>query len=258
MAQALVKGMIQGFVTPAQNICAHDVVKAARDIMADIGVKVQENCNDVVSNADVIVLAVKPNDIHDVLKDIKSGLGTKKLLVSIAAGVKIATIEKQLHSHARVIRVMPNTPALVREGASAIAAGSDATKDDIETVLEMMNAVGTCVSVKESQMDAVTGLSGSGPAYGFLMIEAMADGGVLAGLPRKTAQTLAAQTLLGAAKMVLETGLQPGELKDQVTSPAGTTIAGVHALETSAFRGTVMAAVKAAADRAHELGKDSH
>eukprot|EP00045_Choanoeca_perplexa_P002791 m.26741 g.26741 ORF g.26741 m.26741 type:complete len:279 (+) comp11707_c0_seq1:132-968(+) len=256
MAQALVKGMIQGFVTPAQNIVAFDLSPKCCATMADLGVKMQPDNASVAKNADVVVIAVKPDVVPKVLKDIKTAAGTDTLVVSIAAGVTIATIEKYLHSHARVIRVMPNTPALVREGASAIAGGSDATEADLATVLEMMNAVGTCVSVKETQMNAVTGLSGSGPAYGFLMIEAMADGGVRAGLPRHTAQILAAQTLLGAAKMVLDTGLQPGQLKDQVTSPAGTTIAGVHALEDKAFRGTVMSAVVAASQRADELSRE--
>ncbi|EGD74206.1 delta-1-pyrroline-5-carboxylate reductase [Salpingoeca rosetta] len=254
MAQAMMRGMIQGFVTPASNIHAADPSEECIKAVSDVGINTHAKNVDVVKAAEVVVIAVKPNVVVSVLQEIASAVGTSTLVVSIAAGVRIKTLQKHLKSHARIVRVMPNTPALVREGATAIAADPDATPEDIALVEEMMSAIGTCVRVKESHMNAVTGLSGSGPAYGYMMIEAMADGGVRAGLSRREAQLLAAQTLLGAAKMVLETNDHPAHLKDQVCSPNGTTIAGVHALEDGGFRGAVITAVAAAAKRAEELG----
>eukprot|EP00043_Microstomoeca_roanoka_P008638 m.83044 g.83044 ORF g.83044 m.83044 type:complete len:354 (-) comp14329_c0_seq1:705-1766(-) len=255
MAQAMMRGMIQGFVTPADHIHAFDVsddcIKVAKE---EIGVRIHTSNVEVANAADVVVIAVKPDVVPQVLKEIATTVGTQKLVVSIAAGVKLAIIQKNLQQHARIVRVMPNTPALVREGATAIAADPDATPEDIDLVQDIMSAVGTCVRVKEKQMDAVTGLSGSGPAYGYMFIEALADGGVRAGLTRREAQLLAAQTVLGAAKMVLETGLHPGELKDQVCSPNGTTIAAVHALEKAGVRGSIIDAVMTAAKRAEEIG----
>lgn len=176
------------------------------------------------------------------------------LLISVAAGVTLAQIESKVPANVRVVRVMPNTPALVGQGATAIALGKSATKADEQIVLGIFGAVGTAYSVEEKMLDAVTGLSGSGPAYVFMFIEALADGGVRAGLPRPIALALAAQTVRGAASMVIETNAHPGELKDRVASPGGTTITGIHALERGGLRGVVMDAVLEAAKRATELG----
>lgn len=181
-------------------------------------------------------------------------LTASHLLISIAAGITLAAIEAKVHTSVRVVRVMPNTPSLVGQGATAIALGKYASREDEAFALELFNAVGSAYAVEEKVLDAVTGLSGSGPAYVFLFIEALADGGVRAGLPRAVALALAVQTVKGAATMVQETGVHPGELKDRVTSPGGTTITGVHALERGGFRGTVMDAVMEASKRSAELG----
>jgi pyrroline-5-carboxylate reductase len=177
------------------------------------------------------------------------------VLISIAAGVPLARLEQGLPEKARVIRVMPNTPALIAAGASAYAPGKHATPEDADLAGRLLSAVGLALPVKESLLDAVTGLSGSGPAYVYQFIEALSDGGVATGLPREVATRLAAQTVLGAARMVLETGLHPGVLKDQVTSPGGTTIEGLHELEKGGMRGAVMNAVRAATERSRKLGQ---
>jgi pyrroline-5-carboxylate reductase len=177
------------------------------------------------------------------------------LLVSLAAGVPLASLEEGLETGAHVVRVMPNTPALVGAAASAYALGRSATAEDGQLVEGLLGAVGLALQVPEPLLDAVTGLSGSGPAYVYLIIEALSDGGVAAGLPRDIAHKLAAQTVLGAARMALETGLHPGVLKDMVTSPGGTTIEGVHELEKAGVRGAMINAVRAAADKAHKLGQ---
>lgn len=217
------------------------------------GLAVTSSNAEIWEKCDVIILAVKPHIIEAVLA---SGQAQDRhLIISIAAGITLGHLDKWSGGRGRLVRVMPNTPALVGAGASGFSKGPRATASDMESVRQLFNAVGVASEVPESLLDAVTGLSGSGPAYAYLMIEALSDGGVAAGLPRDAATQLAAQTLLGAARMVLETGQHPGPLKDMVTSPGGTTIAGVHELEKGGFRGTVMNAVRAAADRARELGK---
>lgn len=254
MASALVGGMIRAGVATPDRIAASDPHPAAREPLArEAGVAVHATNAPVIEASDVIVLAVKPQSMAAVLAEIAPTLAPRHLVVSIAAGVSIATMAKALGGSTRLIRVMPNTPALLGEGASAFALGSTATEADAEAVRTFLESVGRAVRVPESQLDAVTGLSGSGPAFVYLMIEALSDGGVRAGLPRDVATTLAAQTVLGAAKMVLETGLHPGALKDQVTSPGGTTIAGVQVLERAALRGALIDAVDAASRRSAEL-----
>lgn len=197
---------------------------------------------------------MKPGVVDSVLRTITKG-STDPLIVSIAAGITIASMESLLWANARVIRIMPNTPCLVGSAASAISAGTHATSSDIGRIQQLMSLVGAVIVVPESKLDAVTGLSGSGPAYVFTMIEALADGGVAVGLSREQAQLLAAQTVLGSAKMVLETGRHPAQLKDQVASPAGTTIAGLVALEKNSFRFALIQAVIAATERAHGLSE---
>ena len=205
--------------------------------------------------ADVLVLAVKPDQVGGVLADIRDCFTAKHCLISIAAGVPLAKLEAGLGAGARLIRVMPNTPALVGASASAYALGKSALLEDGELVHKLLSAVGVSFQVKESLLDAVTGLSGSGPAYVYLFIDGLSDGGVAAGLPRDIATRLAAQTVLGGAKMVLETGLHPGVLKDMVTSPGGTTIEGLHELEKGKVRGTLISAVRAATEKSKKLGQ---
>jgi pyrroline-5-carboxylate reductase len=202
-----------------------------------------------------VVLSVKPQAMNKLLQEIKPALDQSKLVISIAAGVPIAAIERQVGHGVRIIRTMPNTPALVGAGATALSPGEHATEADLAQARALFEAVGMAVVVDEPLLDAVTGLSGSGPAYIFLIIEALSDGGVKAGLARDQAQELAAQTVLGSAKLLIETGEHPGRLKDQVTSPGGTAIAGLHTLEAGGLRTTLMDAVEAATQRSRELGK---
>ena len=258
MASALIRGMIRAGVTTADRVSTSDPVASTRDELArETGITASSSNLAVVDQSDVLVLAVKPQSMSQVLRELASVVTADHLVVSIAAGVSIATINDALGAGRRVIRVMPNTPALLGEGASAYALGPDATDEDAAVVQAFLDSVGRAVRVPESQLDAVTGLSGSGPAFVYMIIEALSDGGVRAGLPRDVATTLAAQTVLGSARMVLETKLHPGALKDQVTSPGGTTIAGVHALERGGLRGALIDAVEAAARRSAELAADA-
>jgi pyrroline-5-carboxylate reductase len=190
------------------------------------------------------------------LEDLRRFLTDQHLIISIAAGVPLRKLENALFAGARVVRAMPNTPALAGASASAYALGEWATREDAATAQRLFSAVGVAFEVEEKLLDAVTGLSGSGPAYVYLVLEALSDGGVAAGLPRDVATRLAAQTVLGAAKMALDTGLHPGQLKDMVTSPGGTTIEGLHELERAGVRGALMSAVRAAADKARKLGQE--
>jgi pyrroline-5-carboxylate reductase len=256
MATALAKGFVKaGIVTPKQ-IIASDVSEAACAAFArEVGAKTTAFNPDVVKSAEVLILAVKPDQVAGVLAEIREQFAEKHLLVSIAAGVALAKLEAGLGAGSRLVRVMPNTPALVGASASAFALGKSALPADAELAQKLFSAVGAAFQVKESLLDAVTGLSGSGPAYVYLFIEGLSDGGVAAGLPRDVATKLAAQTVLGAARMVLETGLHPGALKDMVTSPGGTTIEGLHELEKGKLRGTVMSAVRAATEKSKKLGQ---
>jgi pyrroline-5-carboxylate reductase len=256
MASALAKGFVAAKIVSPKQIIASDVMEPARAAFAkEVGGSVAESNIEILKFANVLVLAVKPDQVAAVLAQIKPAFTEKHLLISIAAGVTLAKLENALPMRARVIRVMPNTPALVGAGASGYALGSHANGEDGEVAQKLLGAVGVAFAVKESLLDAVTGLSGSGPAYAFQIIEALSDGGVAAGLPRDIATRLAAQTLLGSAKMVLETGIHPGALKDMVTSPGGTTIEGLHELEKGKLRGALMNAVRAAAEKSKKLGQ---
>ena len=256
MATALAKGFLNAKLVEAGQLFAADPYASAREHFAtETGAKTFAANLDVVRAADVLFLATKPDQVAPALAEISGTFGKDHLLISIAAGITLAKLESGLPPGARVVRVMPNTPALVGAGASGFAAGKNALPADGELAKKLMSAVGMAVPVKESLLDAVTGLSGSGPAYVYQFIEALSDGGVAAGLPREVATRLAAQTVLGGAKMVLETGLHPGALKDQVTSPGGTTIEGLHELEKGGLRGTVMSAVRAATEKSKKLGQ---
>lgn len=257
MATALATGLIKSGYSQAIDLLASDQYDAARTAFTNrTNAPTTSKNGSVIDHADVIILAVKPQVVPAVLDEIATIATDKHLFISIAAGVTLQTLERSV-PQSRHIRVMPNTPALVSAGASAYALGAAATSDDGKLVNEILNTVGLAIELPEALLDAVTGLSGSGPAYVFEIIEALSDGGVLMGLPRLTATQLAAQTLLGAAKMVLETGDHPGLLKDAVTSPGGTTIAGLHELERGGLRGILMNAVQAATRRSRELGKNS-
>lgn len=256
MATALAAGLIHSQFTNAAMVCASDVYPAAvEQFVAVTGARGAASNLDVVQASQVVVLAVKPQQMAGVLAEIAPAITDQHLVISIAAGIKLAAIIDKLGATRRVVRVMPNTPCLVGASASGFAIGGGATTEDAQRVAALLKTVGVAYRVDEKLLDAVTGLSGSGPAYVYAIIEALSDGGVRVGLPREVATKLAAQTLLGAAKMVLETNEHPGALKDAVTSPGGTTIAGLHALEQGGLRGTLMNAVVAATHRATELGK---
>jgi len=256
MATALAHGFVRAKLVEADQIVASDPIVAARTaFVKETGGKVVGTNVEVMQSAKVLFLAVKPDQVSGVLAEVREQFTGEHLLLSIAAGVPIAKLESGLSPTARVIRVMPNTPALVGESATAYALGKLATPADGELALKLFSAVGTAFQVKEQLLDAVTGLSGSGPAYVYQFIEALSDGGVAAGLPRDVATKLAAQTVLGSAKMVLETGQHPGALKDMVTSPGGTTIEGLHELEKGKLRGTVISAVRAATEKSKKLGQ---
>lgn len=256
MATALAKGFLSSGRLQADRLIASDVVPAAAEkFHAQTGGRIGTSPAEILKTADVIFLAVKPQQMAGLLAACAQDVQAGHLFVSIAAGIPLVSLESGLGPSARVIRVMPNTPCLVGQGASAFALGSRATPADSELVQSLLNTVGVALAVPEHLLDAVTGLSGSGPAYVYLMIEALSDGGVRMGLPREAATRLAAQTVLGAAQMVLTTGQHPGVLKDAVTSPGGTTIAGLQALEQHAVRGALMDAVQAATERSRQLGK---
>ena len=255
MATALASGFIASGCSTAAKIVASDVLPAATaDFTKATGARAAARNAEVAEQADILFLAVKPQTMVAMLAELKPHLLPRHLVVSIAAGVNLHTLSAALGTERRLVRVMPNTPCLVGASASGYALGGAATADDAQTVERLLSAVGIALPLPEYQLDAVTGLSVSGPAFVYVIIEALSDGGVRMGLPRDVATRLAAQTVMGAAKMVLETGAHPGSLKDAVASPAGTTIAGLHALERGGFRAAVMDAVEAATKRSTELG----
>jgi pyrroline-5-carboxylate reductase len=256
MATALAKGFVKAkLVAPDQIVASDPSEEALAAFAKETGAKTTAFNPDVARTAHVLILAVLPNHVSDVLGEVRPRFTDKHLLISIAAGVTTNRMQASLPDGARVIRVMPNSPAIVGASATAFALGQSATKEDSDLVTKLFSSVGLALHVKESLLDAVTGLSGSGPAYVYAVIEAMSDGGVANGLERDVATKLAAQTVFGAAKMVLETGKHPGELKDIVTSPGGTTIEGVHELEKGGLRGALISAVRAAAEKSKRMGQ---
>jgi pyrroline-5-carboxylate reductase len=256
MAAALVKGLLHGQVVPPARIIVSDVkTERLEQLHAAHGIRTTLDNHMLLRESDVVVLAVKPQVIDRVLSEVGADVRGDQLVVSVAAGVPIEALEGRLPAGSRVVRAMPNTPATVQAGATAIAGGAHAVADDLRVARELFEAVGRVVELDEGLLDAVTGLSGSGPAYVMLIIEALADGGVKVGLHRDTALLLAAQTVFGSAKLLLETGEHPGRLKDMVTSPGGTAIAGLHTLESGALRKTLIDAVECATRRSAELGE---
>src|SRR3954471_11920386 len=256
MAEALIKGLIAAGVVEPKQIYGSDPRRERCDAMKErYGIQATTSNAEVVRASEIVVLSVKPQILPKVLDEVAPHLKSSALVISIAAGVPASAIEPRLPEGTRVVRTMPNTPALVGAGATAIAAGQHAKDDDVEATRRIFDAVGMTVVLDESQLDAVTGLSGSGPAYVFLIIEALSDAGVKMGLSRYIAQALAAQTILGSAKLLIETNEHPGRLKDMVTSPGGTAIAGLHTLEAGGLRTTLIDAVEAATRRSRELGE---
>lgn len=256
MGEALIGGLINSGSAAADTIICSDVSKERIELIhKTYGIKVTTDNLAVIRYADVLIYAIKPQIMAEVLRQTREFLDMSKLVMSIAAGVPLPAIEALLGKKLRLIRVMPNVPALIKEGATAITASQHIRDEDIQVAMKIFSAVGKCIYIKDHHlMDAVTGLSGSGPAYIFVILEALADAGVKMGLPRQDALLLASQTVLGATKMLTETGMHPGQLKDMVTSPAGTTIAGLHALEKGRLRSTLINAVEAATLRSKELG----
>jgi pyrroline-5-carboxylate reductase len=256
MAEALIKGLLRSGTARADAVLATGRrQERLEELRRAYGVRTTLDNLAAVREADVVVLSVKPQILDKVLVQVAAEVDPHKLIISVAAGVPIAAMERRLGAGARIIRAMPNTPSLVGAGACALAPGEHASEEDLRVATRVFQAVGTTTVLDESLLDAVTGLSGSGPAYIFLIIEALSDAGVKVGLPRYTAQKLAAQTVLGSAQLLLETGVHPGQLKDQVTSPGGTAIAGLHTLEAGGLRTTLINAVEAATKRAKELGE---
>lgn len=257
MGTALVQGALRAGVLNATDVMGCDPYKPSRNAFASAtGAAVCQTVAELTSLCDVLLLCTKPQDVAEVLKNAAlAAAGTSRLVISIAAGVTISSLEESAGEQFRIIRAMPNTPALVGHGAAGYCLGTTATLADGQIASSLLGAVGVAQEFPERLMNAVTGLSGSGPAYVYLIIEALADGAVQAGIPRANALQLAAQTVLGAAAMVLETGEHPAVLKDMVTSPGGTTIAGLAALERHGLRSALIEAVSAATQRASELGK---
>ncbi|GMU63120.1 MAG: pyrroline-5-carboxylate reductase [Myxococcaceae bacterium] len=254
MASAIIRGLLRAG-TPPERITA-TVRRGEKKIELEqaFGIRALSDNLAAARDAEIVVLSVKPQAFDKLLTAIAPAIDARKLVISVAAGVPIAALERRLGAGARIVRAMPNTPCLVGLGATALSGGEHATAEDLKLAQAIFDSTGITTTVDEALLDAVTGLSGSGPAYIFLIIEALSDAGVKVGLSRHVALKLAAQTVLGSARLLLETGQHPGHLKDQVTSPGGTAIAGLHTLEAGGLRTTLIDAVEAATRRAKELG----
>lgn len=257
MGEALISGLVYSRSSVPENIICSDIRKEKlKYIKEEYGVVTKKSNIDVAKASEIIIYAVKPQIMAAIMRETAECLDMNKLIISIAAGVPMAAIEAYLNKELRLIRVMPNIAASVKESATAIAAGKNASKNDIRIAKAIFDSVGTSIFIEENiLMDAITGLSGSGPAYIFIIVDAMADAGVKMGLSRDDALLLSIQTVLGAAKLLKETKAHPGQLKDKVTSPGGTAIAGIHTLEKGGLRTTLINAVEAATSRSKELGE---
>ena len=254
MGEALIRGMLEAkIITPAAITVAEPLASRSRYLEDTYGITVGRDAQELCANCSTLILAVKPQIMGKVLAAYRPHITPKHLVISIAAGITLKYLAQQLQDGVPLVRVMPNTPALVLCGASAFSLNQAATDDHRQTVQTILEAIGTCVELPEDQLDAVTGLSGSGPGYVFTFIEAMIDGGVRAGLARDVAEKLTLQTFLGSAKLAMDCKEHPAVLKGRVTSPGGTTIAGIHCLENAGIRGTIMDAVMAATARSREL-----
>lgn len=258
MGEALIKGMISASLVSKDQIHVYDIsTPRLQYLHENYHVRVYSDLGETAETSQLIILAVKPQNMNEVLRELSNKVAHVPLVISIAAGVTLAALSDRLPKGLPLIRVMPNTPALVLEGASALARGHDVTDEQMRMAKTLFQSVGKAIEVEEKWMDTVTGLSGSGPAYVLLLLEALIDGGVLMGLPRQISRELVVQTVLGTAKMVQETGKHPAELKDIITSPGGTTIYGLQVMEENSVRGALIGAVQAASERSKELGKSS-
>ena len=256
MGEALIQGLLKAGSSEAKRIMASDARAERRDAMKKrYGIAVSSRNDELARQCTTLVLAVKPQDMATVLADVKPHVGTGHLVISIAAGVPLSFIEARLSQGVRLIRAMPNMPCLLQMGCTALAAGRHAARADTDRAKAIFEAVGAVVEAEEKWMDVVTGLSGSGPAYVFLFLEALIEAGVRLGLPRDVSGTLAQHTLRGAAELAITSGVHPAELKDRVASPGGTTLAGLAELEKGAFRSVVLQAVQAATFRSKELAQ---
>ncbi|MFN0073983.1 MAG: pyrroline-5-carboxylate reductase [Chloroflexota bacterium] len=256
IAEAIIGGVLDSRLVSPSQITATDVrPDRLAELASSLGIRTSHSNTEAASHGEIVILTVKPQDVTRLLAEVGPVLGAEQLVVSVAAGVPIRTIQRSLPGPTPVIRVMPNTPALVRAGMAVLALGEFARPRDEELATKIFSAVGQAVTLPEAYLNAVTGLSGSGPAFVALFIEALIEGGVRVGLARDVATTLAVQTTLGTAQMILETQKHPAILREMVSSPGGTTMAGVHALELGGLRGTVMNAIVAATERSRELGK---
>jgi pyrroline-5-carboxylate reductase len=257
MAEALIKGLISSKLFKSDQILIRDIAKKRVDhIKSTYKVKIANDSKQLSKESDIIVLAVKPNHISKVVNEIKTDMTSKKILISIAAGIPTTLISELLNKKSKIVRVMPNTPALVLAGASVLYCNENVNSKERERVKKIFESVGIAYIVEdEALLDPATGLSGSGPAYVSIFIEALSDGGVKMGLPRDMAHRLAAQTVYGTAKMIIESDMHPAQFKDKVSSPGGTTIEGVHRLEEGGFRSSTISAVEAATRRSKELSK---
>ncbi|TDJ58385.1 MAG: pyrroline-5-carboxylate reductase [Nitrospina sp.] len=262
MAEAMIKGLLSAAFIKAKNLMVSDVVAERLEYLhREYKIRVTADNRELAKASDILVLAVKPQVMEDVLSGIGDLVDEGKLVISIAAGIHIQVIEDHLNLEGRkkvgVVRTMPNTPALVQEGVTALAVSAHVSKADLKVAHRIFEAIGKTVDVEESHLDAVTGLSGSGPAYIFMIIEALSDAGVKMGLSREVSNILTIQTVLGSARLALDSGKHPGELKDMVTSPGGTTISGLHTLEAGGLRTTLMNAVEEATKRSIWLGQNA-
>ncbi len=256
MAEAIARGLLRVGISP-DAISASDIDECRHSVFGELGIRCADDNRGVAESADILILAVKPFLLHQVVSDLASVIKPDQLVISIAAGITTAAVESVIETDVPVVRVMPNTPALLGEGASGVAPGKHAGPEHLALASEVLGACGKVVQVTEDKLDAVTGLSGSGPAYVYMFIEALMAGGIRMGLTRDAALTLAAQTVLGAAKMVIETGEHPAVLRDKVTTPGGTTIEALTALEKGGLRSAVMDAVTTATYKSKEIGRSS-
>lgn len=256
MAQAMIGSIIKSKLVPKEKIIASEIYAPLREMVEKkYNIRTTIDNKEVVSEADFIILAVKPNVYELVLNEIKDHIKAGSIVIGIGAGISLSFLKNHLNASTKAIKAMPNTPAMVGEGMTAISMRDKFTEEEMTEILSILNSFGKTEIVEEYLMDGVTAVSGSSPAYVFMMIEAMADAAVLEGIPRSQAYTMAAQAVMGSAKMVLDTGMHPGQLKDNVCSPGGTTIEAVASLEKTGFRSSIMEAMKVCADKSREMGK---
>lgn len=256
MAQAMIKSLVKSGKTPAENVIASNrTLPLKENIIGDLGIKISKDNIEVASQSDYVILAVKPQIYEIVLHEIKDFIKKDGIVIGIGAGISSGFLEKHLNKGTKYLRAMPNTPAMVGEGMTAISPGDRFNKEELDGIIEIFNSFGKVEIIDESLMDGFTAVSGSSPAYVFILIEAMADAAVLEGIPRQQAYTMAAQAVMGSAKMVLETGIHPGKLKDNVCSPGGTTIEAVASLEKSGFRSAIIEAMKDCANKSRKMNK---